>query len=175
MTSTALCTSWLGRAGTGISLYIGQSSEGDERLRPSRHAKMPAARSLGLTDVHVHLAENRMRRFSIETNLRQRHATPLNQQPTPAAALELADIGGVFGYGGGFAGGGVNAFASMNSLTPRTGLEEPPTNALRSLGIGGIGCTFGLDALVRGLNKRSRRQNALEGRNASGIDSDLLL
>jgi hypothetical protein len=138
-------------------LYIGQSGEGDERLRPSRHEKMPAARALGLTDVHVHFVENRIRRFSIETDLRRRHATPLNQQPTPAPALGLGDMGGLFGYGGGI-GGGLNALLSMNSpATPRSGLGAPPANALRGLGIGGgvnSPLDNGLDELMRGLSKR---------------------
>ena len=66
-------------------LYIGQSGEGDVRL--SRHEKMPTARMLGATHVHVHFVENRITRFDIETDLRRQHYTPLNEQSTPALPL----------------------------------------------------------------------------------------
>jgi hypothetical protein len=69
-------------------LYIGQSGEGDVRL--SKHEKMPPARRLGATHVHVITVTERNFRFHIETDLRNSIVTPLNEQPSRAPLNSLA-------------------------------------------------------------------------------------
>jgi hypothetical protein len=86
-------------------LYIGQSGEGATRL--SHHEKYAPALRLGLTHVHVLFESNRRRRLDIETDLRRRHWTPLNEQPTPAMAP--LDVGG------------------LGALSSLTGLEGLPS------------------------------------------------
>jgi hypothetical protein len=136
-------------------LYIGESGDGEERLHPSKHEKMPRARALGLTDVHVHFTGNRSRRLSVETDLRRRHATPLNEQPTPASSTGFAGLGGLFGHDSGIGAGGLNALLALSSPTK----SGPPMNALHDFGMGdGIGSLFdndGLPAWLRALSKQS--------------------
>lgn len=139
-----------------VPLYIGQSGEGNERLRPSKHEKLPAAQRLGLTHVHVHFVGNRAKRFAVETDLRRRHSTPLNEQATPASTATLGDLGGPFGYGGGIGGSGLAALLAAPA-PPTRGLAEPPLNSFGGLGFGGS-CSLldsGLDALLWSLSKRS--------------------
>jgi hypothetical protein len=83
-------------------LYIGQSGQGSVRL--SRHEKMPQARRLGASHVHVHFGESEALQFSTETDLRRLHYTPLNKQPTPVFPFlppppvpDQPMLGGLFG------------------------------------------------------------------------------
>src|SRR5260370_12904360 len=74
------------------ALYVGQSAQGGERL--TQHEKMPDARRLGATHVHVHFVETRAARFAIETDLRRQLRPVLNEQPIPVSNLAgLAGLG----------------------------------------------------------------------------------
>lgn len=67
-------------------LYIGQSGEFSDRLLG--HEKFESALRLGANEIHVHLlAETAAARFAAETDLRNGHRTPLNEQPTMAGLL----------------------------------------------------------------------------------------
>lgn len=70
------------------ALYIGQSGDFEDRL--DAHEKWRPALSLGMTHVHIRRTMNQAERFRIETDLRNKHATPLNLQPTLADALRGA-------------------------------------------------------------------------------------
>jgi hypothetical protein len=77
--------------GRRSALYIGQSNKFFQRL--PKHEKLEAARQLGVNELHVHLlAKSDPERFSIETDLRNGHNTPLNEQGTGCTGLS-----GLFG------------------------------------------------------------------------------
>jgi hypothetical protein len=70
--------------GRRTGLYIGQSDKFYQRLPD--HEKVEDARRLGVNELHVHLlAASEADRFHIETDLRNGHRTPLNEQGTPYA------------------------------------------------------------------------------------------
>ena len=80
--------------GRAHPLYIGQASDTARRMGEHLRDKVLQAVYLGGNELHVHLlAKTEAERFSIETDLRNGHNTPLNKQ-TSAAAL-----GGLFGLG----------------------------------------------------------------------------
>ncbi len=61
------------------ALYIGQSGVFSDRL--SQHEKFSPAVRMGANEVHIHLsAKNRHERFQVETDLRNGHNPPLNEQ-----------------------------------------------------------------------------------------------
>jgi hypothetical protein len=91
--------------GTREPLYIGESGDFIEELK--RHPKLTDALGRGATEIHIHfVAQGLSERLDIETDLRRRHWTPLNYQPTPAlpfaqglGALAALGIGGGNGLG----------------------------------------------------------------------------
>jgi hypothetical protein len=115
-------------------LYIGQSGQGGTRL--SSHEKMAAARRLGATHVHILFVDGSVDRFSIETDLRRLHPTPLNEQPTPA----LAGLGALGAFSEGFFGGILGALPRPAPPAPTYTL-----GALNALGLGGNSPPFGSD------------------------------
>jgi hypothetical protein len=69
--------------GKRTALYIGQSGDLSDRL--PNHEKFAAAHRLGANELHLHfLADSSSERFSIETDLRNGHNPPLNDQSNPA-------------------------------------------------------------------------------------------
>jgi hypothetical protein len=71
--------------GKRSGLYIGQSDNLSARL--PKHEKIAAARMLGANEIHMHLlASSSSERFRIETDLRNGHRTPLNEQSAPSFA-----------------------------------------------------------------------------------------
>src|SRR5260221_3981831 len=73
--------------GAAEPVYIGQKGNTD---RFSQHEKFGPAHRLGASEIHIHLlAQSRQQRFDIETDLRNGHATPLNEQPSAAASLGI--------------------------------------------------------------------------------------
>ena len=70
------------------AIYVGQSENLRDRL--PRHEKLFAARLLGATELHIHmLAKTDAERFRIETDIRNGHPAPLNEQPTPLSNYNL--------------------------------------------------------------------------------------
>jgi hypothetical protein len=101
-------------------LYIGQTSDGWERF--AHHKK------IGPAIIHVHFgARSRQERLDIETALRNLHWTPLNEQPSAAAATGL--VGSSFGFGG---------------LAASLGIVPEPRPPVHNAGFGGPGITAGV-------------------------------
>ena len=132
------------------ALYIGQKGDTD---RFSRHEKFEPARRLGASEVHIHLlADSRQQRFEVETDLRNGHPTPLNEQPSAATSLGFGSLG--------FALAGLDAIERTIPATagPASGrIGAPSLNALAELRIGKgledfLGTSF--DPLYWLLNKR---------------------
>ncbi len=73
--------------------YIGEKGDTD---RFANHEKLKRALALGATELHVcFTAESKWHRLDIETDLRNGHRTPLNEQPTraPEPVNALAGLG----------------------------------------------------------------------------------
>jgi hypothetical protein len=131
-------------------LYIGEKGDTD---RFENHEKLRPALALGGTELHVHFTSgSRWERLDIETDLRNTHWTPLNDQPTRAEPVNgLAALAG-FGMpsSGGILGAlgyqppspartaGIGALAAIDALQPPN-----PLAALAS--------DDGLNALLRAL------------------------
>ncbi|AIC27072.1 hypothetical protein IE4771_CH01955 [Rhizobium etli bv. mimosae str. IE4771] len=77
-------------------LYIGQTSDTGRRMGEHIQDKLRQAIALGGNELHCHFsARTKHERFTIETDLRNGHKTPLNEQPSAA-------LGGLFGLGAGY-------------------------------------------------------------------------
>lgn len=75
-------------SGKANPLYIGQAENTARRMREHSSDKLFRVLLLGGNELHLHfLAKSEAERFSVETDLRNGHATPLNWQPTEAAGL----------------------------------------------------------------------------------------
>lgn len=62
-------------------VYVGQTSDTHRRMSEHLRDKLVYAMILGANEIHVHLlAETKADRFAVETDLRNRHLTPLNKQ-----------------------------------------------------------------------------------------------
>lgn len=89
----------MGSDGKKQPLYIGQTSNTGRRMDEHMVDKLRAAVSMGGSELHLHfLAKTERERFDIETDLRNGHDTPLNQQGLgrPGASVNLlAQLGGV--------------------------------------------------------------------------------
>lgn len=73
----------LERDGRRTPLYIGQSEDLAKELLS--HPKLVPAMLLGGNELHVHLlAQSKSERLRIETDVRNGHHTPLNEQPSLA-------------------------------------------------------------------------------------------
>jgi hypothetical protein len=70
--------------GRRAALYIGQSGDLSDRL--PNHEKFAEAQRLGANELHLHfLANSSAERFRIETDLRNGHNPPLNDQGNRSA------------------------------------------------------------------------------------------
>ncbi|MBR1130762.1 GIY-YIG nuclease family protein [Bradyrhizobium iriomotense] len=77
--------------GTRKAIYIGQSE--NLRTRLPRHEKLMLAQLHGATELHIHLlATTDAERFRIETDIRNGHPAPLNEQSTPLYSGLLAAL-----------------------------------------------------------------------------------
>ena len=102
--------------GSRTILYIGEAEDVGSRM--ARHEKLSTALALGMNEFHVHLlARTKAARLEVETHLRHRYPTPLNDQVPSLQAL-----------------GWLNALAPppptnalLGALSP-----QPPTNVLSS-------------------------------------------
>ncbi|WP_077962408.1 hypothetical protein [Ensifer adhaerens] len=80
--------------GSCSPIYIGQTDDLRRRMMEHAQDKLVTAYGLGARELHAHfLAKTSYDRFHVETDLRNGHYTPLNEQPSAAA------IGGLFGLG----------------------------------------------------------------------------
>ncbi|KAB1086467.1 hypothetical protein F4V91_08515 [Neorhizobium galegae] len=78
--------------GTCSPIYIGQTDNLRRRMIEHTQEKLIAAYRLGANELHAHfLAQTDSERFAVETDLRNGHSTPINDQPSAA--------GGLFGLG----------------------------------------------------------------------------
>jgi len=72
--------------GSVTPIYIGQTTDLQSRMR--EHEKFDAALRLGANELHVHsLARTVAELFQIETDLRNGHATLINEQPSKLGDL----------------------------------------------------------------------------------------
>ncbi|WP_416065640.1 hypothetical protein ACK9YZ_03195 [Rhizobium sp. ZK1] len=79
--------------GTCAPIYIGQTDNLRRRMMEHSKDKVLAAYKLGATQLHAHfIANTATERFAVETDLRNGHKTPLNEQPSAA-------FGGLIGLG----------------------------------------------------------------------------
>ena len=79
--------------GSRYPLYIGQTENLRRRMMEHTKDKLMRAYRLGANELHAHyIAEREGDRITIETDLRNAHATPINEQATSA-------LGGLFGLG----------------------------------------------------------------------------
>lgn len=77
--------------GTRSPIYIGQTDSLRRRMMEHTKDKLARAYRLGANELHVHLlAETENQRLLVENDLRNRHPTPINEQPS-------AVLGGLFG------------------------------------------------------------------------------
>lgn len=108
-------------------LYIGECEDLRSRVGPS-HEKWRSALALGMDELHVHLlAQTRRTRLDVETYLRRRFATPLNEQSPALQGLGLL---------GAFAPAPVNALAARPAAPFGFALPEPlPVNNLLALAL----------------------------------------
>ncbi|OKP81179.1 hypothetical protein BTE77_02380 [Ensifer adhaerens] len=67
--------------GSRDPLYIGQTKETSRRMSEHAGDKLMSAMMIGGNELHLHyLARTESDRFAVETDLRRRYSTPLNQQ-----------------------------------------------------------------------------------------------
>jgi hypothetical protein len=103
--------------------YIGESGDFNKELRS--HSKLWPAQLLGATEVHIHLlAMSVSQRLDIETDLRRRHWTPLNYQPTPAPLPAIGGLGALAPFG--LSGGGLGAALGTRTELDRALASLPP-------------------------------------------------
>jgi predicted GIY-YIG superfamily endonuclease len=73
-------------SGSRSILYIGETENLAERIRC--HEKWDRAIGLGMNELHIHsLAKTKAERLRVETWLRNRYPTPLNDQGSPCIGL----------------------------------------------------------------------------------------
>lgn len=83
--------------GSAHALYIGQTENTTRRMREHMYEKTLQAILLGANELHLHLlAESEAVRISIETDLRNGHASPLNKQHSSATPGGLIGLGSLY-------------------------------------------------------------------------------